>query len=284
MGRRARAPRRGLPALPRAGAAPRRPLPQPSLGRAGRRVGRRAGLGRLAGPRALRARRRRGVAHPSAGRALAVLRARRRRLGVAVAARERLGGDRRRRGAATRKLRPPLLACARLGRPSWPWPEPRLAYDNARLAEALIAARRERRGGRSSSCAGSPPPRRATATSASRRPAAGRPASPGRASTSSRSRPARWPTRARGPSRRRASRQFAELRVLAAGWFLGANDTGVALLDPATGGCCDGLERDGRNENRAPSRPWPTLQARAQRAEQLVGRDGRGAHARSAAP
>ena len=43
--------------------------------------------------------------------------------------------------------------------------------------------------------------------------------------------------------------RFAGLTVLAAAWFLGENDTGVALLDPASGGCCDGLMRDGRNEN-----------------------------------
>lgn len=34
-----------------------------------------------------------------------------------------------------------------------------------------------------------------------------------------------------------------------AGWFIGANDTGWPLYDPATGGCCDGLERDGGNLN-----------------------------------
>ena len=32
-------------------------------------------------------------------------------------------------------------------------------------------------------------------------------------------------------------------------WFEGTNDTGVALVDHAHAGCCDGLERDGRNEN-----------------------------------
>jgi hypothetical protein len=34
-----------------------------------------------------------------------------------------------------------------------------------------------------------------------------------------------------------------------AAWFHGANDLGIVLADEATGGCCDGLERDGRNEN-----------------------------------
>jgi hypothetical protein len=32
-------------------------------------------------------------------------------------------------------------------------------------------------------------------------------------------------------------------------WFLGDNDLGVALADPGTGGCCDGLHFDRRNEN-----------------------------------
>lgn len=32
-------------------------------------------------------------------------------------------------------------------------------------------------------------------------------------------------------------------------WFLGDNDSHVALIDPVSGGGCDGLERDGRNEN-----------------------------------
>jgi hypothetical protein len=35
----------------------------------------------------------------------------------------------------------------------------------------------------------------------------------------------------------------------AADWFLGVNDVHVALYDPVSGGGCDGLERNGRNEN-----------------------------------
>ena len=34
-----------------------------------------------------------------------------------------------------------------------------------------------------------------------------------------------------------------------AGWFFGANDSKVSLYDVATGGCCDGLQAQGRNEN-----------------------------------
>jgi len=36
---------------------------------------------------------------------------------------------------------------------------------------------------------------------------------------------------------------------LAAAWFHGANDTGTPLADDVTGGCCDGLQAHGRNEN-----------------------------------
>jgi hypothetical protein len=32
-------------------------------------------------------------------------------------------------------------------------------------------------------------------------------------------------------------------------WFLGANDLGVSLIDEKTGACSDGLHRDRRNEN-----------------------------------
>ena len=36
---------------------------------------------------------------------------------------------------------------------------------------------------------------------------------------------------------------------LALSWFLGTNDACTPLYDPESGGGCDGLERDGRNEN-----------------------------------
>jgi len=32
-------------------------------------------------------------------------------------------------------------------------------------------------------------------------------------------------------------------------WFRGRNDVGISLYDPETGGCCDGLEPDGANQN-----------------------------------
>jgi hypothetical protein len=44
-------------------------------------------------------------------------------------------------------------------------------------------------------------------------------------------------------------RRWAEGVELAVSWFLGANDTGVPLLDPETGGGFDGLHQDRRNDN-----------------------------------
>lgn len=42
---------------------------------------------------------------------------------------------------------------------------------------------------------------------------------------------------------------WADMTLRAATWFVGVNDTGVPLFDPVSGGGCDGLTRDGRNEN-----------------------------------
>jgi hypothetical protein len=43
--------------------------------------------------------------------------------------------------------------------------------------------------------------------------------------------------------------RWAEGVHLAVGWFLGDNDTGTELYDPATGGGFDGLTATGRNAN-----------------------------------
>ena len=37
-------------------------------------------------------------------------------------------------------------------------------------------------------------------------------------------------------------------------WFLGGNDLGLYVADPARGACCDGLDRAGVNMNEGPSR------------------------------
>ena len=170
-------------------------------------------------------------------------------------------------GAAEVALRHPGHAAAedlfvrthpRLGRPSlepgWPWPEQRLAYDNARLAEARIAAgvafaRPElldeglrllewlvaiERAGDHFSFA----------------PSGG--FGPGDPRPGFDQQPIEAGAMADACARAflaTGERRFAGLAELAANWFLGVNDTGVELYDPTTGGCCDGLERAGRNEN-----------------------------------
>lgn len=138
--------------------------------------------------------------------------------------------------------------------PEWPWPELRLAYDNARLAEARIAAGvalerpvlldegldllrwlvsvQTHQGHFSFTPVG------------------------GWASGEPRPRFDQQPIEA-GAMAEACARAFeasgeagfAELVELATRWFLGENDGGIALLDPRSGGCRDGLEQDGRNEN-----------------------------------
>ena len=51
---------------------------------------------------------------------------------------------------------------------------------------------------------------------------------------------------------------------LAAGWFLGANDTGATLYDPQSGGCGDGLEHDRVNQNRGAESTLAALAAMQQ--------------------
>jgi hypothetical protein len=151
-----------------------------------------------------------------------------------------------------------LRSHVRLGRvspdPRWPWPEARLAYDNARLADARIAAgavfarpelleeglglldwlvAAERDGSHFS-----------FAPVGGRGPAGPKPAFD--------QQPIEAGAMAEACARAflvTGQRRYLHLTRLAARWFLGANDTGAALYDPQTGGCRDGLERDGLNEN-----------------------------------
>ena len=136
----------------------------------------------------------------------------------------------------------------------WPWPEPRLTYANAALAEALIAAgdllaradvtadglelltwllERETVAGHLS-----PTPVGGGAADA-RIPAFDQQPIEVAAMADACARAAavtgdgRWVTGI----------------DLAAGWFAGANDAGAAMSDPATGGGYDGLEADGPNLN-----------------------------------
>src|SRR5262249_45547823 len=149
-------------------------------------------------------------------------------------------------------------AAAGLGRASrnrvWPWPEPRLTYANAVLADARIAAGVKLADDR---LLGEGPELLDWLVGIETRgehfsftPAGG------------------W---ARGEARPGFDQQpieagtmtdacarafdatgdpvWAERAQLAAAWFLGRNDVGVPLLDARTGGCRDGLRRDGVNQN-----------------------------------
>lgn len=149
-------------------------------------------------------------------------------------------------------------AAGRLGHVSpaaaWPWPEGRLAYANAVLPEARIAAgvaledevlveeglallrwlvETETRDGRFSFA-----------------PAGGW--GPGERRPGFDQQPIEAAAMADACARAydvTGDATWADLCLRAAAWFLGANDVGAQLLDPASGGGCDGLERRGVNRN-----------------------------------
>jgi hypothetical protein len=138
--------------------------------------------------------------------------------------------------------------------PAWPWPEPRLRYANAAVAEALIAAgsllpdqdalsdglrildwlvRKQIHRGRLSVV-----------------PSTGW--APGEGPPDFDQQPievtALGAACARAHAVTGASRWSVTVR-LARDWFLGVNDAGTRLADRATGGCSDGLRSDGVSTN-----------------------------------
>lgn len=139
--------------------------------------------------------------------------------------------------------------------PRWSWPEPRLTYANAAVPEVLIAAgaalgndaalkdglylldwlleRETRDGHLSVTPVGGSGPADTTVPRYDQQPIEVAALSDACARAFSVTGNSRW----------------ADGVHLAAQWFLGHNDTGVALVDLASGGGCDGLERTGRNEN-----------------------------------
>ena len=149
-------------------------------------------------------------------------------------------------------------AAAGLGRRSldaeWPWPEPRLGYANAVLAEARLAA---------GSALGDPAlveegldlltwlvAAETMGDHFSFAPVGGR--GPGERGPAFDQQPIEAAAMADACARAfeiTGESRWVAATLLAAEWFLGANDLGVALLDPATGGGKDGLQRDGVNEN-----------------------------------
>lgn len=139
---------------------------------------------------------------------------------------------------------------------AWTWPEPRLRYANATLCEALIA------GG---DALGSPQLLErglellafliATETGAD-----GRLSVTGTAGRGPRDLGPLWDQQPIEPAAiaeacARAHAVTGEARWLdgvrlARDWFLGANDSGIPMVDAATGAGYDGLEPSGRNRNR----------------------------------
>jgi glycosyltransferase involved in cell wall biosynthesis len=168
----------------------------------------------------------------------------------------RFGGDRV-AGQAREALTASLIGLhERTATPDWPWFEEVLTYDNARLPHALIASGRDGEDGRALEigldalrwlvgvqratqghfraigCRGfyrkgeaparfDQQPIEANATVAACLEAYRATQDP------------RWMDEARSSFE----------------WFLGRNDLGLELYDPATGGCCDGLEEHGVNRN-----------------------------------
>src|SRR6185369_15856081 len=129
-----------------------------------------------------------------------------------------------------------LMSClASVETPDWVWFEEGLAYDNARLPQARMMTRQTTPAGhfRPVGTAGfgelrqlprafDQQPVEATATIAACLTA--------------------W--RADGDA------EWKALATRAFTWFLGSNDLSVALVDPHTGSCRDGLHPDRANENR----------------------------------
>ncbi len=137
---------------------------------------------------------------------------------------------------------------------TWPWPEPRLTYANARWAEALLAAGwgldddhlvddglrlldwlldLETKGDRLSLT-----------------PTGGW--GPGEPRPGFDQQPIEAAALADACARAylmTGGERFVAGVSRAVGWFLGANDTQIPMYDRQTGGGYDGLERDGRNDN-----------------------------------
>ena len=168
----------------------------------------------------------------------------------------RLDGDRR-VGLARTFLTTRLLDQFR-GNASadWPWPEDVVAYDNARLCQALISSGRWT-GDQTSLDAGLDMLRWLTTIQVS---ATGRFAPVGSRGFLRRGTPA--PAFDQQPIEAQATvaacieachttgdTTWSDRAWDAFNWFLGHNAVGLALADPATGGCRDGLLEDRTNDN-----------------------------------
>jgi hypothetical protein len=155
----------------------------------------------------------------------------------------------------------------------WPWPEPRLRYANATVPEVLLAAG-DLLGDDAASAAGLRMldwllEVETAGGHLSITPVGGW--GPGDPRPGFDQQPievaALADACARALETTGASR-WADGLVMCEAWFLGANDTGVSLLDAITGGGCDGLMLHGRNENQG-AESTLALIATFQRAQEL---------------
>ena len=149
-------------------------------------------------------------------------------------------------------------AAAGLGRlsadPDWPWPEARLAYANAVLPEARLAAGvalgEDRLVADALDLLAWLVEAETSGEHFSFTPVGG--GAPGSPRPGFDQQPIEAAAMADACARAFAvtgDPRWAVLSLRAAAWFLGANDVGVALLDAVSGGCKDGLMADGANEN-----------------------------------
>jgi hypothetical protein len=140
------------------------------------------------------------------------------------------------------------------GDPSWPWPESRLTYANALLPEAMIAAGTaledhtlQQRG---LDLLAWLVDHETADGHLSPTPATGR--SPGDARPGFDQQPIEVSSLADACARASAvdaSQIWPDSVRAAAAWFEGANDAGLQMWDPCTGGGFDGLHADGVNRN-----------------------------------
>jgi hypothetical protein len=149
-------------------------------------------------------------------------------------------------------------AAATMGRPGddprWPWPEPRLTYANALIADAMIAAGHHL--GRPAVLAGGLRLLRWLLDEETHdghlscTPVGGR--RPGDRPPGFDQQPIEAATLAEACVRAldvAGDERWEAGLASAADWFLGINDAGVSLRDPDSGGGYDGLTAAGRNEN-----------------------------------
>lgn len=137
----------------------------------------------------------------------------------------------------------------------WPWPERRLSYANAVLPDVLLAAgdclHDDRLVARGLALLGWLLDLQTAGGHLSLTPAAGRaPGDP--AGPAFDQQPIEAATLADACARAHeltGDPRWSAAVESAAAWFFGRNDSSTSLYDPQTGGCCDGLEVHGRNEN-----------------------------------